>query len=255
MKDYIKQQQAHFDSIAEKYFQERKNEKSVLLKYLMWSHFLGPKSYLKQVTKVLEPMCGFGDGKKILEVHLDKEIEYEGFDYSGNIVEKALENDPRIKIRQGNILDLDSQNTYDMILVIGGLHHVYRHIEIVLDKIFNALKPGGFFLVYEPTHNSVVTKKIRNFIYRRNPLFDYETEQDFNLPTLNRMFQSSGFKIVDQMYPGLLSYILYYNPDAFPALNKGSKKLLATIFKAEKPFYRNVIGRKFSFTTLTLCKK
>jgi len=75
------------------------------------------------------------------------------------------------------------------------------------------------------------------------------------LDTLNKHFELNNFEIVKQIYPGLLGYILYYNPDAFPILNKGSIKLVNIIFTLEKFCYSNFVGKYFSFATMSLLRK
>ena len=72
---------------------------------------------------------------------------------------------------------------------------------------------------------------------------------------LNALYLSGGFNIIDQFYPGLLSYILYYNPDAFSFLNIGNKLIVKALFTVDKYFFRNIIGRLFSFATLSILKK
>ena len=104
----------------------------------------------------------------------------------------------------------------------------------------------------EPTHDNFVFRKIRERIYNKNSLFDQETEQAFELKKLNSLFIDNGFKIKDQIYPGLLSYVLFYNPDAFPLLNIGKKGLVKFLFRLDSIFFRNYLGRKFSFATLSM---
>ena len=82
-----------------------------------------------------------------------------------------------------------------------------------------------------------------------------ESERAFDLSPLNRAYLAAGFTIVDQIYPGLISYILYFNPEAFPRLNIGSERGARAIFNAEKALYRNIIGRKLSFATMTLLRR
>ena len=60
---------------------------------------------------------------------------------------------------------------------------------------------------------------------------------------------------VDEVYPGLLAYILYYNPDAFPALNIGGKFLVKGLFALDRLFWSGWIGRKLTFATMTIWKR
>ena len=56
-------------------------------------------------------------------------------------------------------------------------------------------------------------------------------------------------------WPGLASYVLYYNPDAFPSLNLGGERAVRTAFALDRPFFRTPIGRFFSFATLSLWRR
>lgn len=256
MENDIKQQQEHFDSIAEKYFKARQSKNSLLLRELMWKYFLKNKAYLKErVHKVLEPMCGYGEGNEIIEKFVTKAFTYEGFDYSKIIVSFAKKRYPHSKIEVMNVLDLEAKEDYDLVIIVGGLHHVFRHARLIIKKIYDSLILGGYFICYEPTNNNFIIQKIRNRVYKANPLIDEETEKAFGLKELNKNFSDAGFSMIDQIYPGLLSYVLYYNPDAFPLLNFGNGTFVKICFSIDRLFLKNWIGRKFSFATLSLLQK
>jgi SAM-dependent methyltransferase len=144
---------------------------------------------------------------------------------------------------------------FDFIILIGGLHHVYSRTQDVLNSLKKSLRPGGYFLSFEPTHNNWLTRRIRRRIYKTNDLFDDNTEQGFEYRDLDRYFKIAGYNKVDEVYPGLLAYILYYNPDAFPALNCGEKFLVRSLFAIDRLFWNNCFGRKLSFATMSLWRQ
>lgn len=254
--DKIEQQKNHFENISEKYYKSRQTRNHLLLKDLMWNYFFKNKDYLKNDgLHVLEPMCGYGEGKDILEKNLKIKIVYSGFDYSSNLIKKIKEFDPTTDVIEMDITKFIPSKKYDLVIIIGGLHHVPFHLDMVLDKLYESLNKNGYFIYLEPTHNNILFKKIRERIYKKNEFFDNDTERAFELVKINQAFLDHNFKVIDQIYPGLLSYILYYNPDAFPILNKGSGKLVKAFFNFDKLFFRNFIGRKLSFATLTLLQK
>jgi SAM-dependent methyltransferase len=257
--DKVERQRAHFDRIATTYFESRQHANHLLLKALMWDRFFAGHEFLRSPElRVLEPMCGFAEGRRILEQHLQPEFRYSGFDYSVSLIERARELDPALDITMGNVLEFDASGLdqpYDLIILIGGLHHVYAQAGEALGRLCTALRPGGHFISYEPTHDLAAVRWIRETIYGRNPLFDVETERGFLLSELNELFEGAGFELADQMYPGLLSYILFYNPDAFPLLNRGGSSLVKATFALDRPFLRNLLGRKLSFATLSLWRK
>lgn len=254
--DKIEKQREHFENISEKYYNSRQLKSHLLLKDLMWDYFLKDKDCLKKNNlRALEPMCGYGEGKDILEKHLGTKILYSGFDYSKNLVEKIKKSNPLADVVEMDITKFNPTEKYDLIIIIGGLHHVPFHVNSVLSKLYEALEKNGHFIYFEPTHNNWLFRKIRERIYKKNAFFDNDTERAFELKKINQVFLRHDFKIIDQIYPGLLSYIFYYNPDAFPFLNKGGNGLVKALFNFDKLFFRNFIGKKLSFATMTLLQK
>jgi hypothetical protein len=132
---------------------------------------------------------------------------------------------------------------------------VYARAADVLRRLAGALRPGGHLVNLEPTHDNPVFRRVRERVYRRNALFDAQTERGFALRELNALFRGAGLERVDQLYPGLLAYVLYYNPDAFPALDRGGPALVRAIFRMEAPLYRTALARRLSFATLTVLRR
>ncbi len=249
--DKLQQQREHFNKISATYQSARSHENHLKLKQLMWDYALVDKGWLDGDIKVLEPMCGFGDGNKILSQYCNN-IDYRGFDFSDAVVEALKSQDPGLNVWQQDVTQFQSAPEYDVIILLGGLHHVPSFSGPVVSRLFNSLKSGGRFINLEPTNGNPVFKWARNIIYQRNELFDEETEQAFDVAALRQMFKDSGFVAEDMIYPGLLSYILYYNPDAFPKLNLGNTKLVDFIWRCEKPFLKTIFARWFSFATLSI---
>lgn len=251
----IERQSAHFESIAKRYMECRQNQNHLLLKYLMWNNFLKDKKWQRPL-RVLEPMCGYAEGLKILEDHVGGLIHYTGFDINEMMVAHVRRSRPGVDVRLQDVTSFEiGDDLYDLIILIGGLHHIYRHLDTVLNRIYKALNPGGYFISLEPTHNIRLFRYVRQQIYKKNSFFDTETERAFDLRDYNDSFVSQGFEQQDQIYPGLLSYILYYNPEAFQMLNIGGEGLVRALFAVDQLFFRNWIGRTLSFATLSLWRK
>lgn len=256
-RDPVEQQREHFNAISARYAQARRNPNHLLLKELLWSHFLGDKPWLAQeCRRVLEPMCGMGEGHDVVTRHIRPDIEYSGFDYSENIIEEARAQRPGLRIERADATRyVAPAEPVDLVVLIGGLHHVFAQAREVVGRLATAIRPGGYFLNFEPTQDSVLTRRVRERIYRRNPLFDAETERGFDLPELRDMFLGQGLRQVDLIHAGLASYVLYYNPDAFPNLNVGGAVGVKALFGLDRMFFRNAIGAKFSFATMSLWQK
>jgi len=257
MSNETDRQREHFNKISEVYSEARRNSNHLLLKSLIWRNFFkDKKNAVPAGAKVLEPMCGMAEGFQIIREYAQPNIQYLGFDYSENMVEIARQKFPGQRIEWHDATKFDSNGEqFDFIVLIGGLHHVFANSADVVKRLCATLKPGGAFLNFEPTQNSVVTRKIRQRIYDKNAIFDEQTEQGFDLPDLNRMFEDAGMSRVDQVYPGMLSYVLYYNPDAFPFLNLGGAFSVKATFFLDRLLWRTWLAKKLSFATITLWRK
>ena len=252
----VERQQAHFDGIAEDYFAARRNTNHLLLKELMWRDFLGGRNELRREgLRVLEAMCGFADGKDIVEGALGVKVHYAGFDYSNAVVAKLRATRPELDIRQADVTSYVAHETYDLVVLLGGLHHVHHAAAEAVKRVSRAVEPGGYLLNLEPTNGNPLFRRVRERIYRRNALFDAATERAFEVTELFGLFEAAGLRRVDAAWPGLLSYVLYYNPDAFPRLNLGGSWAVRLAFALDRPFFRTAFGRIMSFATLSLWQR
>jgi SAM-dependent methyltransferase len=254
--DKLERQRAHFNSIAERYQTARKGVNHLLLKDLIWADFLGPHPELKRDgLQVLEAMCGFGDGKTILEGTLGVELDYSGFDYSDEVIARVRKDKPELAIFHGDVGSIELDRQFDLILLLGGLHHVPQIADAALRRLVAAIRPGGLFISLEPTSGNRLFSKVRDWVYSRNSLFDEQTEQGFTVEEVLTLFHDAGLEEVDLVFPGLLAYVLYYNPDAFPWLNLGGPRTVRALYRVDRLFLRNRIGRALSFATLSLWRR
>ncbi|HTN63504.1 MAG TPA: class I SAM-dependent methyltransferase [Devosia sp.] len=256
MSDQSTRQQAHFDAIAKKYIDARRDKRHLLLKDLIWNDFFrSAKLDISKSPRVLEAMCGIGEGKFLLEKNLAVVSDWQGFDYSPNMVAAAQEVHGPDRVFQADATTFIPDRQYDVILIIGGLHHVHWKAREVVQNLSHALAPGGYFIAFEPTHANPVYKRVRDRIYAKSDFFDDETERAFHVKELWSFFADAGLVHERDLNFGLSAYTLYYNPDAFPLLNKGPEWIVKALWGVDRLFAHNAVGRFFSFATLTLWRK
>ncbi|MDR0476892.1 MAG: class I SAM-dependent methyltransferase [Desulfobulbaceae bacterium] len=254
--DDIVRQRDHFEKIAELYRQARNDPKHLLLKKYIWDIFLKGISFpAVEKLNVLEAMCGYGEFYDILQERLDKDFVFDAFDYSESMVAFAQERNPGINIWTQDVTTFCAPNSYDIICVIGGLHHVHRYIDKVLRNISLSLRSDGLFINLEPTANNPIFTWTRQAIYRKNSFFDADTERGFTTAELNKAVLSRGMRLIRQLYPGLLAYVLWYNPDALPWLNKGTSFFAEELIRTESKVWESGLARFFSFATLSCYRK
>lgn len=250
------QQKRHFEGVSGDYHACRQHPNHVLFKDLLWGTFLRNMDFLRRPgLRVLEPMCGFADGKRLLEQHLRVPIRYAGFDISEPLVAAARAADPRLAIEVQDATTFTPTDSCDLLMILGGLHHVPHHYRTVVERLGSAVAPGGWCINFEPTDGNPLNRAVRRRIYARNPFFDAQTERAFRLAELDDAFATVGLRVADRLHCGLLSYILYCNPDCFPRLNRGGARLVRGTFGLDRLFFRSTLGRLASFATLTLYRK
>jgi SAM-dependent methyltransferase len=223
----------------------------------MWRDALaGVTRFRGQHVDVLEPMCGFGDGLGIIRKFLTDDISYSGYDYSDTVVASVAKSEPSLNIWQADATTYQpTTNAYDIIILTGGLHHTPKDAAKIIANCSRGLKRKGIFINLEATDGNILFRLIRKAIYRKNAIFDETTEQAFPESDLIRMFRAANLTPVSISYPGLLSYVLYYNPDAFPFLNIGGRRLVKMLYSLDKLFHKNAVGRVFSFATLSIWQR
>lgn len=258
--DKVESQRIHFESVADEYIEARQSPRHRLLQKAMWQHFLDdPRINLSRYSKplaVLEPMCGTCEGRKILEVNFAGPIAYKGFDYAANMVEAAKAAYPDAEIWQGDATKFsESEYDVDIIIIVGGIHHVAAQADDVVARLSQVLRPDGLFIVAEPTHNNPILRWVREAIYKRNGAFDEDTERGFTTPELDQFFLNSGLIPFRRSYPTLLAYILWGCPEAFPSLDRGPTWLVKSWIAFERMFWNGPIGKWFGFGTFAAYKK
>src|SRR5688572_27734389 len=115
----VERQREHFNRIESRYFAGRREATHQRLKDLMWADALRslPETAGRRL-EVLEPMCGYAEGKAILERHLSAELDYSGFDYSDDVVERARAAHPSERIWQADVTTFEPEaQQYDGIIL------------------------------------------------------------------------------------------------------------------------------------------
>lgn len=160
-------QRRHYNKIAYEYIKKRSNATTLAYRNCLWAEFLRLIKFEINKDKVnlcLEAMCGTCEGSIRLYKEF-KKFRFEAFDYSDEMIKYAKKNkmfkDGVLVVRQLDILKFNEKSKYDCVILIGGIHHVYKSAQEVINRINKAIKPGGIFINFEPTNNLWILSKIR----------------------------------------------------------------------------------------------
>lgn len=200
-----KKQKKHYDRIGEKYYfhyfdkYSLKYRKIFIYKYL----FEGLNFENK---KVLEAMCG---GEGCVKYLLKKKAKVWALDISKKEIEKIENNFPFCKTSCGSIIKTKYKNNFfDIIIIIGGLHHLNPNIEKAVAEIYRILKPKGYFCFLEPHQDSLVNF-IRRLWYKKDNLFE-KNEKAIDLKKLKKIL-GNKFIFDKERYGGNFAYQFVLN--------------------------------------------
>ncbi len=160
--------------------------------------------------RVLDAMCGSGETTDYL---LRKQCRVTGLDISAKAIRNYGEHWPSCDAHCASILSTGFEgNSFDCVVIVGGLHHLHPHISEAINEVYRVLKPGGYFCFAEP-HKGSIPDRIRQFWYRHDSLFA-ENEAAIDVEALEREF-ASRFKFIRQEYGGNLAYLFVLNSMVF----------------------------------------
>jgi SAM-dependent methyltransferase len=160
--------------------------------------------------KVLEAMCGSGETTAYL---LEKGAEVTGLDVSRQEIRKFKKRWPGADGVCASIFETElPDESFDCIVVVGGLHHLHPNLSEGLKEMHRLLKPNGYLCFAEP-HAESVLNRAREFWYRHDDLFA-ENEEAIDMPGIKNEF-SDLFAPNREFYGGNLGYLLVLNSMVF----------------------------------------
>jgi SAM-dependent methyltransferase len=144
------------------------------------------------IKNLLEVGCGAGFTANYLK---SKYIDYTGVDYSENLINYAKEHNSMAGVRFEctNINDFSSNKKYDVILMIGVLHHIPEP-ENAIRSLSRLLSPKGVIVVNEPQHGNPIIGLLRKL--RKRVDDNYSSDQvEFTVDEIRSIFEISGYKV------------------------------------------------------------
>ena len=109
----------------------------------------------------------------------------------------------------GSILDeILPPESFDVVIVVGGLHHVHPNVDDAVLHIWKLLKPGGYLCFSEP-HTGSLIDHARRLWYRRDPMFE-ANEAAVDIAALHRATEGK-FDVVQEKYFGNIAHTLVLN--------------------------------------------
>jgi SAM-dependent methyltransferase len=125
---------------------------------------------------VLEAMCGGGQTTKYL---LNKNARVTGLDISPQQTDHFKNRHQEADVICGSILHSGIESeSFDIVSVVGGIHHMPPYTRESVAEIYRILKPGGYFCFMEP-HSESVAESFRRAWYMSELRADFKYHFDF----------------------------------------------------------------------------
>lgn len=202
-------QQAHYELISADYDAHYNDEFSqrYMLKFVFDAMFQGIDL---RNTEVLEAMCGGGQTAEYL---LNRHARVTGLDISPQQTAHFEKRHPWAKALTASMLSSGLQSdSFDLVSIVGGIHHMPPHVNETVLEVHRILKPGGYFCFMEP-HSGTAVDRIRRAWYKRDPLFA-KNEEAVNMSELHKNF-AEHFEFKHEFYRGNFGYLFVLNSMVF----------------------------------------
>ena len=143
------------------------------------------KVVLQRDTHLLEVGCAGGFSVDYLE---GLYRSYTGVDYSTALIGHAIQRfvRPNTRFHAVNIKEYQPDAQFDVILMIGVLHHI-DDLDYVLGRLKDMLKPGGCLIANEPHPANPLISLARAIRKRIDPRYS-EDQKELEIEELERLF-------------------------------------------------------------------
>lgn len=231
--DAVERLQAdHFDQQADKYAAHYGDKYSQEYRNRFINRQLFDGIDLRGKT-VLEAMCGSGETTRYL---LDKGAVVVGLDVSQLEIDKFKARWPAADGVSSSIFETNLEDeSFDVVVVVGGLHHLHPHLSDAIVEMHRILKKDGY-LCFEEPHKGSTFDRFRQFWYKHDDIFA-ANEEAIDVKALNAEF-ADRFVIQSEIYAGNVAYLFVLNSMIFRIPIALKKLYSAALMKLEESLAR-----------------
>jgi SAM-dependent methyltransferase len=234
--DADSRQRAHYDKIAAGYEAHYSDRWSLRYRDRFINAPLTRGVELRG-SRVLDAMCGSGE---LTDYLLRQGAEVTGLDISPALIQLFRDKHPQARGVAGSIYETGFESgSFDVVGVMGGLHHAQPNLQRAVDEIHRVLRPGGWFVFAEP-HAGSAMDALRRFWYRFDPLFE-TNEKAVEVDALEAA-NRGRFEFVSRRFGGSVAYLLVFNSMVF-RVPHGLKNLYSPALMAVESLLQPLLRR------------
>ncbi len=229
-------QQAHYDEIAPDYESHYGDPCSLEYRRRFIYEPMFDGINLSGI-QVLDAMCGCGQTTEYL---LSRGASVTGLDISQGVIESFKARWTTTQALQRSLLDSGlPSNSFDCVVVVGGLHHMHPNVTAAVSEIHRLLKTGGHFCFMEP-HLGSFPDVVRRIWYKHDRFF-LDNEAAIDIELLKEEFVSR-FEFRNLRYLGNLAFLLVLNSLIFRIPVNAKPHYSGALMKVE-PLINKVQGK------------
>jgi SAM-dependent methyltransferase len=214
-------QKHHYDAIHSSYEDHYYDEQSLAFRERFYYDPLFEGLDLNG-CRVADLASGSGHNSVALLKRFPKAV-VTGFDISTAACEAYRRNVGRPGIETDLTRRLDNAGTFDVAMVVGGLHHCVADLPAVLANLATMLKPGGRLLMLEP-NRAFALDGVRRLWYRLDRYFDAATERAL---TPSELLKHAGARFIPER-------VAYYGGPGYFLISQ------SLLFRIPKPVKRAI---------------
>src|SRR3989339_2275930 len=195
-----KNQSLYYDKVAKVYDEHHSHPISIMYRKEFAYKYLFDSINMNQYY-CLDAMCGGGEWSEYM---LGRGAKVVGLDVSDECCKIYKQRFSDCEVHNRSIIDSGfPDNTFDLVAT-DSLHHVQPNVENAIDEIYRILKPGGYFIFWEPYEGSIFDI-FRKIWYRKDVYFE-KNEKSIDLKNLKEK-NKNRFSFELEKYGGNIAYL------------------------------------------------
>lgn len=200
-RESIEYQRQRYDNEADDYQKHHGDYYSQLYR----TEFVRSKLFNFEIANktVLDAMCASGIETEYL---ISRHAQVTGLDISSKNAELYKEKWHRECIVTSIHETPIEEDTFDVVYIYGGLHHIIPCLEETIREVHRLLKPGGYFIFVEPNKDTWLNA-LRMAWYRLDNRF-HETEEALSYKKQLKPYLTVGFQEVYAFSGGNIAYLI-----------------------------------------------
>ena len=240
-------QSRYYNSIAAVYDRHHSNKYVLEYRYDLYKKIL--KGIRLENLKVLDAMCGGGQNTGFLLKH---NASVTGLDISEEQCRIYKKRYPQCDVECASMIRTPFPGaTFDLV-VVNSLHHLQPDIDKGIREIHRILKPGGYFLLWEPCADSLFDI-FRRMWYKTDKKYFEKNERSIDLKKITVSFLSR-FDLIRKKYGGNFAYLFLLGSMQL-RINPRFFKYFAPPFMALERFFNFLQPSFLSFWVSALLQK